>query len=90
LQVDRATRAFPVEERFGLQAQLRRAAVSAPTRIVEGSSRRTTGDDVLLLGIALGSAFWARYHLGLAKWLGFLACSESEKLVAGYHTPFAG
>ena len=90
LQVYRATQGFPVEERFGLQAQLRRAAVSVPTNIVEGSARRTKRDYLHFLGIALGSASEVRYHLGLAKGLGSLASPESGKPVASYSTLIRG
>jgi 23S rRNA-intervening sequence protein len=52
LQVYRATADFPLEERYGLQTQLRRAAISTATNIVEGCARLSTREYVHFLNIA--------------------------------------
>lgn len=41
LQVYRVTKNFPVEEKYGLVAQLRRCSASIPTNIVEGFKRKS-------------------------------------------------
>jgi four helix bundle protein len=61
------TRQLPVDERYGLTAQIRRAAVSAPTNIVEGCTRRTTRDYLHFVEISLGSASEVRYLITLAR-----------------------
>ena len=62
-----ATADFPPNERYGLQSQLRRAAISTPTNIVEGCARESQGDYLRFLDIALGSAREAAYLITLGK-----------------------
>ena len=82
--VYRCTRGFPVEERYGLQAQMRRSAVSVPTNLVEGCARRSTKDYLHFVGIAWGSASELRYLLGLSHRLGFLTSEDHRALEPRY------
>lgn len=68
-----ASRRFPPEERIGLQAQLRRAAVAVPSNIVIGCERSSESEYMHFSGVALSSASEARYLLSLANRLGYLA-----------------
>ena len=84
------TQRFPIEERFGLQVQIRRAAISAASNIVEGSARRGTAEYLNFLNIAAGSAAEARYLVDISCRLGFLIEAESKALEAGYSELAAG
>jgi four helix bundle protein len=69
-------RRLPPEERFGLVQQLKRAAVSVPTNIVEGSVQRSAAGYARYLEVALGSAVEVRYLLDLVSDLGLLHEAE--------------
>jgi len=84
VMVYRATGTLPVEERYGLQAQIRRAAVSVTANIVEGCARRTLRDYLHFLGIAIASASEVRYLLQLTRRLGFLDEARVSELVTRY------
>ena len=84
VDVYRATRSFPVEERYGLQAQLRCAAVSVATSIVEGCARNSERDYLHFVDMALASASEVRYLLGLSARLGILQNTDQELLVRRY------
>jgi carbamoyl-phosphate synthase large subunit len=72
------TRCFPAEERFGLTAQLRRAAVSVPSNIAEGQARHGTGEFLQFLSHAEGSLAEIETQLLLAVDLGFSKQSDVE------------
>ena len=52
----KATETFPKDEKFGLTAQLRRAAVSIPANIAEGAARKTDKEFAYFLSNSQGSA----------------------------------
>lgn len=65
------TSTFPKDELFGLSSQMRRAAVSAPSNIAEGSARNSTKELIHFLGIATGSLSELDTQLELVKRLGY-------------------
>ena len=71
-QVYLATAGFPASERYGLSSQIRRAAVSVPTNIVEGCGRESEGDYLRFLDIAFASCRELSYLIDLSHQLGFL------------------
>ncbi len=69
------TQGFPADERFGLTAQLRRAAVSVPSNIAEGAARASRKDFARFVSMARGSLAEAETQLLIAVELGFCARS---------------
>ena len=80
VQVYAHTTHFDPTEHFGLRAQIRRAAVSVPTNIVEGAARDSHAEYLRFLEIALGSSRELNYLLDLAHRLGFLEAASAKPL----------
>lgn len=86
------TAEFPKSEKYSLVSQLRRASVSIPSNIAEGSSRSSDKDYKRFVEIAIGSTLELETQLIISKELDFLD-KESEvfkqletvkKLLAGF------
>ncbi|MHB1455508.1 MAG: four helix bundle protein [Armatimonadota bacterium] len=77
--VYRITRSFPKEEMYGLTSQMRRAAVSIPSNIVEGCARHSQTEYLQFMQIAFGSLKELHYQFGLAQRLGFIKEQEASE-----------
>ena len=86
LDVYTATDTFPSEERFGLTSQARRSAVSIPSNIAEGSSRKSDIEFSRFLEIALGSAFELETQLILAFRRKYLSQVNFDRLLEAIHS----
>ncbi|MGH7352471.1 MAG: four helix bundle protein [Candidatus Methylomirabilales bacterium] len=75
--VYRATATFPKSEAFALTSQMRRAALSVPGNIVEGSARKHQKEFLRFLYVALSSLTELAYYIDLAKDLGYLKDGQS-------------
>ena len=80
-EVYAVTASFPNDEKFGLTNQLRRASVSIPSNIAEGSSRNSNKDFARFLEIAIGSGYEIESQILIATDLNFLNQNQSENLI---------
>jgi four helix bundle protein len=71
VNVYEVTESFPMHERFGLTAQLRRATVSIASNIAEGHGRSTKGEYLQHISIARGSTIEVEVQLLIAERLGY-------------------
>ncbi|AST93643.1 four helix bundle protein [Sutcliffiella cohnii] len=72
LEIYEVTKIFPREEQFALTSQMRRAAVSIPSNIVEGKARGSVKEYKRFLLMARGSLEELKYQMLLANDLNYL------------------
>jgi four helix bundle protein len=74
---------FPKDEKLALTSQMRRAAASIASNLLEGSHRLHTREYRHFVGISKGSAGELKYHALLAKDLGYISQSEYDTVRTG-------
>lgn len=80
LKIYEVTNSFPKEEIWGLTSQIRRAAVSVPSNIVEGKARGSRKDFKRFLLVARGSLEEVKYQSLLAKELKYMNEEQYEEI----------
>jgi len=80
LEIYKITIKFPSEEKYGLISQMRRAAYSVPSNIVEGHSRKSKKEFLQFLNIAKGSLEELKYFLILSADLNYISKQEQKQL----------
>ncbi|ART81789.1 hypothetical protein CBP31_03435 [Oceanisphaera profunda] len=84
---------FPTEEKYGLQSQMRRAAVSVPSNIAEGAARSSSKEFAYFLSVARGSLSELETQYLIATQLGMASensqleehIEQASRLITGLH-----
>ncbi|MFT4093478.1 MAG: four helix bundle protein [Niabella sp.] len=76
------TKTFPKEEIYALTSQIKRAAVSVPANIAEGSGRNYKKDTIQFLHISRGSLYELETLLNIAVMVEIISETEFESFVA--------
>jgi four helix bundle protein len=84
IEIYRITKSFPKEEMYGLTSQIRRAAVSVPSNIVEGCGRETDNEYSRFLEIGFSSLKELHYQVSLAMRLGYIDEKETDLLISKF------
>jgi len=82
LKTYKISKKFPTDEKFGLISQMRRAAASIATNLIEGGYRLNRAEYRQFVGIARGSSGELKYHILLARDLGYLLENDYNVLRA--------
>ena len=80
VEIYRLTELFPKSELYGLTSQMRRAAVSIPANIAEGSARGHRQEYCQFVKIAYASGAELETHIEIAKQLKFIGNTDTEHI----------
>lgn len=80
LDVYKIQQSFPSIERFGLGDQLRRAVVSVPSNIAEGSSRHSVKEQIHFIDVSIGSLMEVYCQMLLAVDLKYITTAQVENV----------
>ncbi|MBI3583043.1 MAG: four helix bundle protein [Nitrospinae bacterium] len=80
-QIYKITSSFPPEEKFGLTSQMRRASISIPSNIAEGSARNSSKEFINFLHISQGSVAELETQIIISKNLQFLDSQTEDVLL---------
>ena len=82
LTIYEKTAHFPIEERYGITAQIRKAGISIPSNIAQGEGRRSRREFPHFLFIALGSLMEVETQILISDALGYFKPNQAENLMA--------
>ena len=71
-RIYRITKLYPESEKYGIVSQMRRAVVSIPSNIAEGSAKTSPTEFARFLEIALGSSYEAETQLIISHELEYI------------------
>lgn len=80
LQVYSLLKQFPKEEQYALCDQLRRAVISVPSNIAEGSGRTSAKDQAHFFEMAFGSLMEVNCQIDIAHDLGYISKDDVENI----------
>ena len=82
VEIYNETKKFPKEEMFGLSQQMRRSAVSVPSNIAEGCSRKGKSETVQFLYIATASLAELETQVIIANQVGYISVVLTKEIIA--------
>jgi four helix bundle protein len=80
LKIYKITQSFPRDEIYGITSQIRRAALSVPTNIVEGCARKGDKEFAHFLNISFASLSEVKYLLHFSRNMSYLSDYEYEQV----------